>query len=76
MPSISELFPEQCFVDKSEVNFTNNNLDEMFIEGTIIETGTRTDENGNTITYKTILHEDGRITTETEVKSKSKSKSK
>ena len=74
MPSISELFPEQCFVDKSEVNFTNNDLDKVFIEGTIIETGTRTDENGNTITYKTILHEDGRITTETEVKSKSKSK--
>ena len=75
MPSISDLFPEQCFVDKTEVKFTENDLAEIFIEGTVLETRTETDENGNIKTYKTILHEDGTISTEVSVTSE-KHKSK
>ena len=67
MPSISDLFPEQCFVDKTEIKFTKNDLAEMFIEGTVLETRTETDENGNIKTYKTILHEDGTISIEVSV---------
>lgn len=72
MPSISELFPEQCFVDDSEILKTNTEMEELFIEGTVLETKTYTDEDGNIRTYKTILHGDGTVTTEVSVKHKSK----